>query len=570
MGSSAYHPQGWRDWLVRFDWGDLVASCRWALPFTTPRPAIRGRPFEPRKAVLCAGLRPTGSHPCQPVLASQSSALRRASPDRLGPMPARPRLAKQCFASGFARPASMGCVSVLNWVSWWRPADGLFSLPPPGLPSVAARPRLAKQCFASGFARPARTHGRPFEPRKAVLCVGLRPTGSHPGQSPMKITEIREKTVSIASPMRNAVIDFSTMTISAVVVATDRILAGRPLVGYGFTSNGRYGQSGILRERMIPRLTRADPADLRAEEGDNIDPFKCWQVMMRNEKPGGHGERSVAVGAIDMALWDLVAKAEQKPLCVLLAERFRDGDCDSSVRVYAAGGYYYPDGALAQLKSELRGYLDMGFREVKMKIGGASLDEDLARIEAALEVVGDGRRLAVDANARFDVETAIRYAQAIDPLGLRWFEEPVAVLDFEALREVNAATETPIATGENLFSCEDSLNLIRYAALDSTSDYLQMDPALSYGLVEYLKTLEMLDNHGWSAQRCVPHGGHQFGLHLAAGLGLMGNEAYPGVFEPFGRFAPQMRLEEGLVTLSQDPGIGYETVPEIYEVLAGI
>lgn len=370
--------------------------------------------------------------------------------------------------------------------------------------------------------------------------------------------------------MRNAVIDFSTMTISAVVVVTDQVLEGKPLVGYGFTSNGRYGQSGILRERLIPRLMRAGSADLTTEEGGNIDPFKCWKLMMRNEKPGGHGERSVAVGAIDMALWDLVAKTERKPLYRLLADRFGDGRCNSVVSVYAAGGYYYPDASLATLKSELQGYLDMGFIEVKMKIGGASLGEDLARIEAALEVVGDGQRLAVDANARFDVETAIGYAEAIEALGLRWYEEPVAVLDFEALAEVKSASRTPIATGENLFSWEDSQNLVRYAGLDSNSDYLQMDPALSYGLVEYLRTLEMLDGYGWSPKRCVPHGGHQFGLHLAAGLGLMGNEAYPGVFEPFGRFAPEMSLQEGLVSLTDEPGIGYEMIPEIFAILTTI
>lgn len=381
----------------------------------------------------------------------------------------------------------------------------------------------------------------------------------------MKITEIREKTISIGSPMRNAVIDFSRMTLSAVVVESDERRDGKRVVGFGFTSNGRYGQSGILRERMIPRLMRAQPSELN--DNDRIDPFKCWQVMMRNEKPGGHGERSVAVGAIDMALWDLAAKLEERPLYQLLARRFGDGDCSERVSVYAAGGYYYPRGSQEDLRFEMQSYLDMGFVEVKMKIGGASLGEDISRIELVLDVVGQGRNLAVDANARFDQETAIAYAQAIAPYGLRWYEEPVDVLDFAALKEVKAASSTPIATGENLFSCEDSRNLIRYAGLDAKRDYLQMDPALSYGLVEYLRILDMLGRHGWPASRCIPHGGHQFGLHLAAGLGLMGNEAYPGVFEPFGRFAPNMPLQEGVVSLQDEPGIGYEAVPEIYAVL---
>lgn len=381
------------------------------------------------------------------------------------------------------------------------------------------------------------------------------------------IRDIREKTVSIGSPMRNAVINFSAMTISAVAIETEWLREGRPLVGYGFTSNGRYAQSGILRERMIPRLLRAAPDEVLADDGRAPDPFRCWEVMMRDEKPGGHGERSVAVGAIDMALWDLVAKIEDRPLYALLADRFSAGRCQRAVKVYAAGGYYYPQGSHKDLRAEMRGYLDMGFREVKMKIGGASLTEDLDRIEVVLGVVGAGERLAVDANARFDTETAMAYEEAMAQYGLRWYEEPVGVLDFSALSEVASASSTPIATGENLFSCDDARNLIRYSGLDADSDYLQMDPVLSYGLVEYLRTLEMLAQSGWSAARCIPHGGHQFGLHLAAGLGLMGNEAYPGVFEPFGRFAPEMTLEDGLVSLTDAPGIGYEQIPEIFSVL---
>lgn len=383
----------------------------------------------------------------------------------------------------------------------------------------------------------------------------------------MRITNIREKTVSIASPIRNAVIDFSSMTVSTIALETDQTVDGKPLIGYGFTSNGRYGQGGILRERIIPRLLNADPDTLLSDDGHNLDPFRCWGVMMTNEKPGGHGERSVAVGAIDMAIWDLVAKFEEQPLYRLLADRYRDGQYDTAVNVYAAGGYYYPGADHSTLQNEIRKYLDMGFNAVKMKIGGASLAEDLSRIEAALQVVGDGKNLAVDANARFDTATAIEYGEAIAGYGLRWYEEPVGVLDFAALAELKAACTTPIATGENIFSFDDSRNLVRYGGLDASTDYLQMDPVLSYGLVEYLRTLDMLADSGWSPRRCVPHGGHQFGLQMAAGLGLMGNEAYPEVFEPFGRFAPEMTLRDGLVCLTDAPGIGYETIPQIYEIL---
>ena len=111
------------------------------------------------------------------------------------------------------------------------------------------------------------------------------------------------------------------MTTSLVAVVTDVKRDGKTVVGYGFNSNGRYGQGGLIRERFAPRLTEADPKTLLNDAGDNLDPDKVWAALMSNEKPGGHGERSVAVGTIDMAVWDAVAKIAGKPLFRLLAER---------------------------------------------------------------------------------------------------------------------------------------------------------------------------------------------------------------------------------------------------------
>ena len=130
----------------------------------------------------------------------------------------------------------------------------------------------------------------------------------------MRITAIHSATVPIASSIRNAYIDFSKMTASVVAVVTDVRREGKRVVGYGFNSNGRYAQSGLMRERFIPRLMSAEPKSLVNDAGDNLDPHRIWACLMANEKPGGHGERSVAVGAIDMAVWDAVAKIEGKPL----------------------------------------------------------------------------------------------------------------------------------------------------------------------------------------------------------------------------------------------------------------
>ena len=383
----------------------------------------------------------------------------------------------------------------------------------------------------------------------------------------MRIVAIREKTFPIASPIRNAYIDFSKMTLSAVAVVTDVVRDGERVVGYGFNSNGRYGQGCLLRERFIPRVLEAEPASLIDGEGVNLDPMKIWNQMMINEKPGGHGERSVAVGTLDMAVWDAVAKIAGKPLYRLLAERFGNGEVDERVFVYAAGGYYYPGKDDRALQDEMKSYLDRGFTTVKMKIGGAPLADDLRRIEAVLRVVGSGKSLAVDANGRFDLPTALEYATALEPYNLFWFEEPGDPLDFELQAALAKRYPGPMATGENLFSVQDARNLIRHGGMRPSRDWLQFDCALSYGLVEYLRILEMLRAHDWSPRRCIPHGGHQMSLNIAAGLGLGGNESYPDLFQPFGGFPDEVSVQGGRVRMHDSPGIGFERKAALYRVL---
>ena len=383
----------------------------------------------------------------------------------------------------------------------------------------------------------------------------------------MKIKEIKQQTVSIASDIRNAYIDFSKMTVSVVAIVTDQVRDGQPVIGYGFNSNGRYAQRGPLTERFIPRLFEADPAGLVDDERDNFDPHKCWDVMFAGEKPGGHGDRSVAVGVLDMALWDIVAKLEERTLYRVVGDRFTEVKPDESVNVYAAGGYYYLGKEIDGLLEEMRGYLDLGYTVVKMKIGGAPLELDLQRIEAVVDLVGDASRVAVDANGRFDLDTAVAYAEALDPFGLYWYEEAGDPLDYALQAELAEHYEGSMATGENLFSHQDVRNLARYAGMRPDRDRLQMDPALSYGLVEYLRMVDVLVEHGWSRRNLVPHGGHQMNLGVVAGLGLGGNESYPGVFPPFGGFADDHQVEGGVVTLPETPGVGFEAKRDLYKVL---
>ena len=383
----------------------------------------------------------------------------------------------------------------------------------------------------------------------------------------MRIKEIHTVSIPIASPIRNAYIDFSKMTASVLAVVLDVKRNGKPVVGYGFNSNGRYAQTGLLKERFIPRLVEADPISILDESGNNLDPHKIWNCVMTNEKPGGHGDRSVAVGVLDMAIWDAVAKVEDKPLWKLLAERYNKGEADDEVFVYAAGGYYYPGKNTDKLQDEMKKYLDLGYSVVKMKIGGEDLREDLKRIDAVIKVIGSAQRLAVDANGRFDLETALAYAKELAPYGLFWYEEPGDPLDYKLQADVVKQYAMPMATGENLFSMQDARNLIRYGGMRADIDWLQFDCALSYGLVEYMRTLDMLKQNGWSPRRCIPHGGHQMSLNIAAGLGLGGNESYPDVFQPFGGFADHTSVGDSYVTMPQVPGVGFEAKAALYKVM---
>ncbi|MBI3918192.1 MAG: mandelate racemase/muconate lactonizing enzyme family protein [Betaproteobacteria bacterium] len=382
----------------------------------------------------------------------------------------------------------------------------------------------------------------------------------------VRIIDVREITKPISSPIRNAYIDFTKMTTSVVAVVTDAVRDGKRVVGYGFNSNGRYGQGGLIRERFAPRLLEADPTTLLDVTGENLDPDRIWNTMMMNEKPGGHGERSVAVGTIDMAVWDAVAKIAGKPLFRLLAERYAVA-ADPRVFVYAAGGYYYPGKGFEALRAEMRGYLDRGYTVVKMKIGGAEIAEDQRRIEAVLAEIDGGATLAVDANGRFDLATAIDYARMLRQYPLYWFEEAGDPLDYALQAAVAEFYPGAMATGENLFSHQDARNLLRYAGMRPDRDWLQFDCALSYGLCEYLRMLEVVKASGWSLQRCIPHGGHQMSLNIAAGLRLGGNENYPDLFQPYGGFPDGVRVENGHITMPELPGIGFEGKADLFRVM---
>ena len=383
----------------------------------------------------------------------------------------------------------------------------------------------------------------------------------------MRIVDIREKAIPLRSSLRNSSFDFSEMTTSIVAVITDIKRNGRPVVGFAFNSTGRYACGAQMRARFIPRILSADPDGLLDEAGTNISPDKILAVMMQREKSGGHSERSIPIGTIEVAVWDAAAKIADEPLHRVLARRFNGGKTAEKVFCYVGGGWYWPGQTVKDLQDEMRRHLADGYTMVKMKVGGLPLEEDVRRVEAVLEVVRAPNTLAVDANSKFARDEALAYAKALAPYGLRWFEEPCDPLDYALLAEIAAVYAPPLATGENLFSTQDVENLARFGGLRADRDVIQIDPPQAYGIGQYGRTVAMLERRGWRRASLFPHGGNQMSLAIAAGFGLGGAESYPGVFGDFGGFADDARLEGGYLTLSDRPGIGFEGQSALYRLM---
>jgi L-alanine-DL-glutamate epimerase-like enolase superfamily enzyme len=384
----------------------------------------------------------------------------------------------------------------------------------------------------------------------------------------MRIVDIRECAIPLKSNISNSSFDFSEMTTSVVAVLTDVVRDGKAVTGFAFNSTGRYACGAAMRARFIPRILRADRQSLLDETEQNFDPEKILGLMMQREKSGGHSERSIAIGTIEVAIWDAVAKIAGKPLHRLLAERYTGGRLATNVFCYVGGGWYFPGQTVQDLQDKMRRHLDAGYTMVKMKVGGLPLAEDMRRVEAVKAILPKGAQLAVDANSKFGREEALAYAAALAPFELRWFEEPCDPLDFALLAEIAGSYAPPLSTGENLFSTQDVENLVRFGGLrPDRNDVIQIDPPQAYGIVQYARTIAMLARRGWPRRALFPHGGNQMSLAIAGGFGLGGAESYPGVFGAFGGFADDATLNDGCLTLSERPGIGFEGQAALYSIM---
>lgn len=330
------------------------------------------------------------------------------------------------------------------------------------------------------------------------------------------------------------------LTATIVRVLVEGVRDGRQVAGYGFSSIGRFARSDFIGTHLASRLL---------SERSQIDPILAWNIMMQDHRDRDRREFAVTVGTIDMALWDAAAKLAGLPLYRYIGEVLgRKPHDPQAMRIYAAGGYRYPRDDIAALRQELRSFLRMGYTHVKIKIGGAPLEEDVRRIETAIEVTGEAGRVAVDAMNAYTREEALQAAKRLEHFGLWWLEDICAASDLQTLAQTAASYRHAIAAGEPLFSVEQADELARRGSLRPDRDVLLFDPVHCYGLPGYLRIVELMERAGWARSAFWPHGGHLFARHVVAALGLGGAEANPSAFLPFG----------GNVRIGDVPGIGFE------------
>lgn len=253
--------------------------------------------------------------------------------------------------------------------------------------------------------------------------------------------------------------------------------------------------------------------------GNPLDRGRIWHELYSLTRDFGQkGSYIEAISAIDIALWDIAGQALGQPIFRLLGGAFRD-----SVASYATGCYYrgasYLDyrSALPALASEARGYVDAGFRMLKMKVGLLAVEQDLERVRAVREAVGPDCAILVDANHAYNTPTALRMGRGLEANDVRWFEEPVPPEDRDGYRELRRALSIPIAGGE----CEYTRFGFRELIAGGCVDIAQPDICVAGGFSEWIKILALAESFG------VPVVPHVWGSGVALAVALHALAALP-------------------------------------------
>lgn len=326
----------------------------------------------------------------------------------------------------------------------------------------------------------------------------------------------------------NSILNFNSEALTFVRVETDEGLTGVSLAK---------PPDAAFRDQIVARLLGEDPLNYASNW---YRMFTGWRKRIVK------GDAIAAIGAIDIALWDLRGKIMNAPVYQVL------GGFRNRVPVYAAGGYYAEGKGIAELGEELNSYVAAGYRAVKIKVGGAPFKEDVARVHGAREAIGPDIGLMVDANNAWNSHEALKFARAVEDCDLAWYEEPCWPDDLDGARRLCDALDMPVASGEVEYTRWGFRDLIERGA----ADIIQADPCYCGGLTEWVRIAALASAHH---MYMAPHGQHYLGAHAVAAVdnGLIVESYLP--LRPWqDRFISGPELDNGDLVLTDAPGLGLE------------
>jgi D-galactarolactone cycloisomerase len=338
------------------------------------------------------------------------------------------------------------------------------------------------------------------------------------------------------------------------------------LIGWGESGSGTLSRAGavFVEDVLAPLVLGMDPFDLDAI-GQRVDSTL--------DRAGWTGDFGVQCwSGLEVALWDVMGKAVGRPVSQLLGGRVRD-----RILAYATGLYYVPTAAdpTRARQEEARGYVERGYRAMKMKIGGLTPGEDIQEVAGIRKTIGDNVLLMADANGAYDSRTAIQVGRGLQALGLAWFEEPVRRGDIDGYLDVRRVLQLPITGGEHL----GSLDAFREYVSRRVVDVLQPDVANCGGLSGARRIAALAQAfhvrvypHVWGTPVAVAAG-----LHFAATLPSTPPTVTPTPLaqEPLFEFdstphpirdamlTDDLRPRGGWLTIPDGPGLGVEVDPDV-------
>ncbi len=296
----------------------------------------------------------------------------------------------------------------------------------------------------------------------------------------------------------------------------------------------------ILQKELKPILIGQDPAFPRRLRSD------MWKAL---EYAGVQGMNTFAISTVDIAIWDIVAKAFGVPAYKVL------GAYQDTCPVYSMCGWYYPnDDDLSQYKKEIENAFEEGFSGAKIKVGRSSLQDDERRIKVAMEIAGPNRRIMVDANQKFLVPEAIQRGKVYQEMGVYWYEEPIVPYDHAGYAQVAEELEIRIAAGENEYTRYAFADLIQRRGVD----VVQPDARRAGGVSEWMEIAAIADA---AKLPVASHGGGPVDLQM---LLSMPNAIYmeSGSFKGAGSTLERLRMVNSAVLAPERPGMGSELRPE--------